>query len=76
MKAILIYDCNREKDEFTLAVNSGALWSVLWDLDQYLRSIIKHDRSKSEDYVQAIEDTRDKIHVLMTDHGISFEMVS
>ena len=59
MKAILTYNLPEERTEFFSALN-GPIWeTILYELDQYLRSQIKY---YEKDKLQEI---RDKIHESM-----------
>ena len=42
MKAVLEFNLPDERIEHLRAVQAGAAWSTLHDLDQHLRSIIKY----------------------------------
>ncbi len=43
MKAILEFNLPEEKSEYNLATHGYNYWQCLWDLDQQLRTFIKHD---------------------------------
>lgn len=42
MKAVLEFNLPDDRIEHLRAVQAGAAWSTLHDLDQHLRSVIKH----------------------------------
>lgn len=42
MKATLEFSLPEERVEHQQAVHSGAAWALLEDIDQHLRSVIKH----------------------------------
>lgn len=70
-KATLTYNLPEEHDEFDLASNAGKYYSVLWDLDQYLRNFVKYP-SDREDPI--LTDTMAKVRAelwrLMNEHNL------
>ena len=67
MKAILEFDLPEDRDDHLLAVKAIDWYSVIWDLDQWLRDEIKY--SGSVELVPA----REKLHDLLRERGISLE---
>jgi hypothetical protein len=59
------------EDELREALNASRFNSVLWNLDQFLRSEVKHgdDEVKGTHYQQV----RDKLWSLLEDEGLSLE---
>lgn len=57
MKAKLEFKLPEEKLEFYLASHAHDLWEVLWDLDQHLRSQLKHGDITEETY-EALDSVR------------------
>lgn len=74
MKATLEFILPEDQTDFNDAVNGGR-WSLcMWELDQHLRSQTKHaPDSMSEDTYQALIDTRNKLHEIMTENGLKFD---
>ena len=76
MKAILEFDFENEFDkaDHLRAIKSTDLASALWDMDQYLRSKTKYapDSMPPEVY-EALLETRDKLHEIMSDHSIDLD---
>jgi hypothetical protein len=74
MKATLEFNLPEDQIEFDLAINGGK-WSLcMWELDQHLRSQTKYAPDTiSGDTYQALIDTRDKLHEIMTEHGLKFD---
>lgn len=71
MKAQLTYNLPDEKQDFTLASKAWEWADTLWQVDQKLRNYLKHGHDfKTTD--EALEDIRNHIYELMTEHGISF----
>ena len=61
MKATLTFNLPEDNDEFTLAQRGREYYSYLWDLDQDLRSWLKHGHQfKSVD--EALERIREELH--------------
>jgi hypothetical protein len=76
MEAILKFNIPEERDEFTLATKAGGLYSVLWDLDQYLRSIHKYGDGSNPEKEDFALKTREKLFEFMDENNVSFDMVS
>lgn len=76
MKAILEFNLPDDDQEFYLATNGLNFWTVLWDLDQHLRSKTKYapDDMTDDDY-DAYQQIREKIHELMKDNNVNLDMV-
>lgn len=71
-KAILEFNLPEETIEHRLAVNAGNYYSVLWDIDQYLRGKLKHGDLKGEQY-EVLDKTREEIRDLMSSYNVTFE---
>lgn len=73
-KAILEFDLNEERDEFQLMLNANKWYSVVWDIDQHLRSKTKYasDDTPSE-VVEALYQVREELMGIMNMNGVSFE---
>jgi hypothetical protein len=71
-KAILEFNLPEETIEHRLAVNAGNYYCVLWDIDQYLRSKLKHGDLKDEQY-DVLEKTREELRDLMNTYNVTFE---
>ena len=72
MEATLKFNLPEEQPEFDNAVN-GTKWSlVAWELDQYLRSKIKHGELPQEAY-DAFEECRDKLYEIKGEYGLVFD---
>lgn len=76
MKAILEFNLPDDQQEFDLATSAIKFWHVLWELDQDLRAKTKYASDDlPEDKYDAYKEVRDKLHELMTENNISFDMV-
>lgn len=79
MKTKLIYEFedNEDNSNFYIISNASNFYFCLWDLDQWLRSIIKYpDDNKKKLNSNTLQAIRDKLHELMEEHGVDFEHVS
>jgi len=74
MEAILKFNLPEETSDFELAVNAVKMYSIIWSLDQWLRTNTKYASDNiSSDTYKAYEECREKLHELMTDYNISFD---
>ena len=72
-KAILEFNLPEENEEFLTAQNGGKYHSVIWNLDQYLRSIHKYSSdSYDEKALEEVQKIRDKLHELLNEYDLSF----
>lgn len=69
MKAILKFNLPEDQDAYQLASSAGKMHSVLWQLDQYLRSIGKY--KTDGDYQIAAATLREHLHLLLSEQGIT-----
>ena len=76
MKAILEFNLPDDQQDFDLATKGLKFWSVLWELDQSLRSKTKYaPDSLPQDKYDAYQEIRDELRELMLDNNLSFDMV-
>jgi hypothetical protein len=76
MKAILEFNLPEDNQEFELATKGLKFWSVLWELDQSLRSKTKYaPDSLPQDKYEAYEEIRDELRELMSNNNLDFDMV-
>jgi ATP-dependent helicase/DNAse subunit B len=76
MKGILEFNLEDSADEaaYIRAVKSTKLAVALWDMDQYLRSQIKHaPDSMPKKVYDALQEVRDKLHEIMSDNSIDLD---
>jgi hypothetical protein len=74
MEAILKFNLPEETSDFELAVNAVKMYSIIWSLDQWLRTNTKYASDNiSSDTYKAYEQCRERLHELMTDYNISFD---
>jgi hypothetical protein len=72
MKAKLTFNLPEEQEEFNDAVNGNAFKAVIWELDQWMRSQIKHG-DLADDVHEKVQEIRDYLCELMTDNKVSYE---
>jgi hypothetical protein len=74
-KVILKFNLDEELNDFKLAVNAKEIMSVLWEVDQELRTKTKYaSDSTNQETVDALISIRDFLRESMSDKGISFDM--
>jgi hypothetical protein len=77
MKAILEFNLPDDKEDFELASNAMKFWSVIYQLDQDLRSKTKYAPDDlPQDKYDAYEEVRELLHEFMRNENISLDMVS
>ena len=72
MKAKLTFNLPEEQEEFNDAVNGNAFKAVIWELDQWMRSQLKHG-DLADDVHEKVQEIRDYLWELMTDNKVSYE---
>ena len=76
MKAILEFNLPDDQQDFELASNAMKFWTVLYDLDQDLRSKTKYASDDlPQDKYDAYQEVRDMLYELMSQNNISLDMV-
>jgi DNA-binding HxlR family transcriptional regulator len=74
MKANIEFNLPDDRVEYELANNSQKMYSVLWEMNQWLRSNTKYaPDDMSEDTHTAYQKCRDRLHELMNNENISFD---
>ena len=78
MKAILEFNLPEDQDDFELATKGGKWYSIVWEMDQWLRTQYKYmpDEEYSEDRYNAYVEAREKLFELMKENGVNLEDVS
>lgn len=69
MKATLEFNLPEDECNFKIASNAMNWALVCWDLDGYLRGLIKHG---GKDELQPI---RDHLHDLLNDYNLNLDMI-
>jgi len=76
MKATLEFNLPEDDQEFLLATSGLKFWSVLWELDQSLRSKTKYAPDNlPQDKYDAYQEIREELRELMSNNNIDFDMV-
>lgn len=71
MKAILEFNLPEDHLEFDVAIKGGDWSHAMWELNQWLRSQIKHPPdTMSDDTYKAFEDTRDKLYEILNENQL------
>jgi len=70
-KATIQYNLPEEQSEFDLANNASKYYSVLWDLDQYLRNFVKYPSDREDPILtDTMARVRDELWRLMNEHNL------
>jgi hypothetical protein len=70
-KAILEYNLPEEQSEFEEANNAGKYYSVLWDLDQYLRNFVKYPSDREDPILtDTMAKVRDELWRLLREYNL------
>ena len=72
MIATLTFNLPDEQEEFQDAVNGNAYKAVIWQIDMYLRSQLKHGELPESEY-DKVQEIRDELHSIMNEHKVSYE---
>jgi len=70
MNATLKFDLPEERDDFEIAVNGWKYRSVLWDLDNFLRSKLKYEELNDGEYA-VYEKVREQLWNLLNEDSLT-----
>ena len=74
MKAILEFNLPEDNHQFEMATKGSDYYSVLWEIDQYLRANIKHaPDNMSEDTYNTFERCRRELRDIMGNYNVSID---
>ena len=74
MEAIIKFNLPEEQDEFDNFNNAGKYYSVLWDLDQYLRNFVKYPSDKEDPILtDTMAKVREELWRLMNEHNLNLD---
>ena len=74
MKATLEFSLPNDKWEFKMANESAGMHSVIWDMDQWLRKMIKHaPDSMNDERLLTFEACREQLHEFINENNINLE---
>jgi hypothetical protein len=72
MEAILKFNLPDDEEQFNVAAKSMD-WALLaWDVDQIIRSLLKHHSGEYTTGDLALEHIQEEIHNLMEEKGLQF----
>jgi hypothetical protein len=73
-KATIQYNLPEEQSEFDLANNASKYYSVLWDLDQYLRNFVKYPSDREDPILtDTMAKVRGELWRLMNEHNLNLD---
>ena len=74
MEAILKFSLPEDQYEYDTANNASKYYSVLWDLDQYLRNKVKYPAEDTHDeYTNAMDEARTELWKLLNEHNLDLD---
>ena len=75
MQAQLTFNLPEDSHEFDMATQGSNMHSVLWEMDQWLRSQYKYmsDAEYSKDKYETYEKCREHLKELMLENGVKFD---
>lgn len=74
MKAKITFNLPDEETEFRDAINGNSYKAVIWELDQYLRSQLKH-HDLSEEVGEKVLEIRDELRSILDTHSITMDQI-
>jgi len=72
MKVIFTVEAGSEYD-LRVYTQASAMWSTIWDFDQYLRGQMKHGTLTDAEY-NAYEKIREKLHELLNENDVKLDL--
>jgi hypothetical protein len=72
-KVILEFDPIEDRDDMENAINGWKWKTLVWDLDQHLRSELKYNDAITGDVYDALEKIREHLHELKNESGLTLE---
>ena len=74
MKAVLEFNLPEDKINFEFATEGSKWWSIIWGMDQWLRSQIKYTPDGiTDDELEAFEECREKLRELIGDYNLNLD---
>ena len=75
MEAILKFNLPEDQTEYQMVNDASKMFSVIWDMKQWLRSQTKYaPDSMSDDTYKAFEECRDKLNELLADNRVDLDI--
>jgi len=73
--ATLVYNLPEEQEDFELANHASKYYSVIWDLDQFMRNQTKYaDEHTPELFIEAVQLVRDELWKLMEEKNLTLDI--
>lgn len=74
MEVILKFNLPEEQCEFDDFNNAGKYYSVIWDLDQYLRNFVKYPSDREDPILtDTMAKVRDELWKLMNERNLDLD---
>ena len=70
MKANFSFILPDEQQEFDMMMSAGGYHAALWEMDQWLRSKLKHEQLTDEQD-KAYQECRDKLREFLNDNNVT-----
>jgi hypothetical protein len=71
MEAILKFNLPDDQEDFNIALDGGKWALSMWELNNWLRSQIKHPpEGMSDDTYKAFEDARDQLYEILNENQL------
>ena len=71
MEAILKYNLPDDQEDFNIALDGGKWALSMWEMNNWLRSQIKHPpEGMSDDTYKAFEDARDQLYEILNENQL------
>jgi len=74
-KGTLEFGLPEEAGEFDAASNAVQWVLAMWDMDEWLRSTIKHSPYLGPDYFLGLQEARDQLCEILQDRGLDLEVL-
>lgn len=75
MKAQLTFNLPDEQIEFNDAINGSNYRAIIWEMDQYLRSQLKHEQLWDEKVHDKVQEIRDELQSILENHSITMDQI-
>ena len=73
-KVTIEYTLPEEQEEFETANNASKYYSVIWDLDQYLRNFVKYPSDREDPILtDTMAKVRDELWRLMKEYNLDLD---
>jgi hypothetical protein len=73
MKVIFTVEAESEYD-LRVYTQASAMWSTIWDFDQYLRNEVKYSEKLTEEQAEAYDKIREKLHELLNENDVKLDL--